>query len=188
MSSSAEIKAANPDAIYLPNYVAEIEQSLGQIKQLGIKAKVLSSDGFSNPEVLSVSGPAANGGIFSGPEESAKSAKTTAFEQAYQQKWGEAPDAFSLNSYDAANIVMDAIQTAYDKASAADQKSLNLDRGLIRDAVASTVNFDGVSGSITFDKASGDVIKNIGISAVENQKFKQLSVYTFKDGNLVQVR
>lgn len=182
-----KIKAANPQAIYLPNYVAEIEQSLSQIKQLGIKAQILSSDGFSNPEVLSVSGAAANGVIFSGPEASAKSAKTTAFEQQYQTKWGEAPDAFSLNSYDAANIIMDAIQTAYNAASPADQKAVKLDRGLIRDAVAKTSSYDGVSGTITFDKI-GDVIKNIGISTVENQKFKQVSVYTVKDGLLSKVQ
>ncbi|HUZ17827.1 MAG TPA: ABC transporter substrate-binding protein [Spirochaetia bacterium] len=183
-----KIKAANPEAIYLPNYVAEIEQCLDQVKQLGIKAKILSSDGFSNPEVLSVSGANANGVVFSGPEQSAKSAKTAAFEQTYKTKWNEAPDAFSLNSYDAANIIMDAIQTAYDNASPSDQKALKLDRGVIRSAVAKTANYDGVSGTITFDKQTRDVVKNIGISTVENQQFKQLEVYTVQEGNLVKVR
>jgi len=182
-----KIKAANPEAIYLPNYVAEIEQCLDQIKQLGINAKILSSDGFSNPEVLSVSGANANGVVFSGPEESAKSAKTTAFESAYNSKWGEDPDAFSLNSYDAANLIMDAIQTAYDKASDADKKALKLDRETIRGTIAGTKDYAGVSGTITFASSNGDVIKNIGISTVENQKFKQVDVYTVIDGQLKKV-
>ncbi|HUX21835.1 MAG TPA: ABC transporter substrate-binding protein, partial [Spirochaetia bacterium] len=182
-----KIKAANPEAIYLPNYVAEIEQCLDQMKQLGITAKVLSSDGFSNPEVLSVSGANANGVVFSGPEESAKSAKTTAFEAAYRTKWGEDPDAFSLNSYDAANLIMDAVQAAYGKASDSDKKALKLDREAIRSAVAGTKDYPGVSGSITFASSNGDVIKNIGISTVDSQKFKQLSVYTVISGKLQKV-
>lgn len=182
-----KIKAANPEAIYLPNYVAEIEQCLDQIKQLGISAKILSSDGFSNPEVLSVSGANANGVVFSGPEESAKSAKTTAFEAAYRTKWGEDPDAFSLNSYDAANLIMDAVQAAYDKAGETDGKALKLDRDVIRSYIAGTKGYEGVSGSITFASSNGDVIKNIGISTVENQKFKQLEVYTVINGKLQKV-
>ncbi len=182
-----KIKATNPQAIYLPDYVAEIAQILAQAKSLGIKAQMLSSDGFSNPEILTLAGANSNGVVFSGPERVTKSAKTEAFEQKYKERWGEGADEFSLNSYDAANLIMDGIQAAYDKASPADKKSLNLNRDLIRDSVAKTHDYQGVSGTITFSSANGDVIKNIGISTVVNQQYKQLEVYTVKDGTLVKV-
>lgn len=183
-----KIKAAKPEAIYLPNYVAEIAQILAQAKNLGIHAQMLSSDGFSNPEILTLAGANANGVVFSGPERVAKSTKTTAFEQKYKAKWGDLPDEFSLNSYDAANLIMDAIQSAYDKASPADKKSFTLNRDLIRDYIAKTHDYQGVSGTITFSTENGDVIKNIGISTVVDQQYKQLAVYTVKEGELAKVQ
>ncbi len=184
------IKGANPDAIYLPNYVAEIAQILQQAKQLGINAKMLSADGFSNPEILDLAGELANGVVFSGPAEEqagTANAKKTAFEQKYQTKWNEGPDSFSLNSYDAANILFDAISSAYQKASASNKASLNLSRDAIQQYVAAVKNYQGVSGEITF-APGGDAIKNVGISTVVDKKYSQLGVYTVRDDKLLQVQ
>ncbi len=178
-----KIKAANPEALFMPNYVAEIAQMLDQAKQLGINAKMLSADGFTNPEILSLAKELANGVVFSGPE----NVDATAFEKKYQDKWGEKPDSFSLNSYDAANIIMDAVQYAYDKASAADKKDFKIDRNLTLEYVKSVKNYKGVSGDITF-APNGDVIKNIGISTVENMQYKPIGVYTVEGNALKQVR
>lgn len=184
------IKAQNPDGIYMPNYVAEIAQILQQAKQLGINAKMLSADGFSNPEILDLAGDLANGVIFSGPAEEkagTENARKSAFEQKYQAKWGEGPDSFSLNSYDAANILFDAIASAYYQASTADKASLNLRRDEIQQYVAAVKGYAGVSGEITFT-ANGDAIKNVGISTVTSRKYAQQGVYTVRDGKLVQVQ
>ncbi|HUX11666.1 MAG TPA: ABC transporter substrate-binding protein [Spirochaetia bacterium] len=181
------IKAANPEAIYMPDYVAEINQILQQAAQLGItKVKMLSSDGFSNPEILQLAGPLANGVVYSGPELE-KNPLQVAFEQKYQAKWTDKPDSFSLNSYDAANILFDAIQAVYDKATPDQQKSLTLDREAIRQYVAGVKGYQGVSGEISF-ASNGDAIKNQGILTVENQQYKQLGVYKIVDNKLVQVK
>ncbi len=181
------IKAANPEAIYMPDYVAEINQILQQTAQLGMtNVKMLSSDGFSNPEILQLAGKLANGVVYSGPELE-KNPLQVAFEKKYQEKWGDKPDSFSLNSYDAANILFDAIQSVYDKASADQQKSLNLDRDAIRQYVAAIKGYTGVSGEISF-APNGDAIKNQGILTVENGQYKQLGVYKIVDDKLVQVK
>jgi len=185
-----KIKALNPEALFIPNYVAEIAQILEQAKQLGLNTKMLSADGFSNPEILELAGDLANGVIFSGPEKedpAQANAKTAAFEKKYEEKWGEKPDSFSLNAYDGANLIMDAIQAAYDKASDADKKALNLDRSLMQKYVAGIKGYMGVSGEITF-APNGDVIKNQGILTAENRQYKQIGVYRIESGKLVKVK
>jgi branched-chain amino acid transport system substrate-binding protein len=179
------IRAENPDAIFLPNYVAEIAQVLEQAEQLGIDAAMLSADGFSNPEIFDLAGPLSNGVIFSGPPAEAGVAedRKQAFEEQYNETYGVGPDSFSYNAYDAANIILDAIQHAYDQANEAQQAELELDPTAIRDYVAGIEGYTGVSGTITFAE-SGDVVKNIGIFDVENQEFEQQGVYTVVDGDL----
>ncbi|WP_455381127.1 ABC transporter substrate-binding protein [Salinispira pacifica] len=181
------IKAANPEAIYMPDYVAEINQILQQAQQLGMtNVKMLASDGFSNPEILQLAGKLANGVVYSGPELE-KNPLQVDFEKKYQDKWGDKPDSFSLNSYDAANILFDAIQSVYDKATPEQQKDLKLDRDAIRSYVAGVKGYKGVSGEISF-APNGDAIKNQGILTVENQQYKQLGVYKIVDNKLVQVK
>ncbi len=179
------IRAENPDAIFLPNYVAEIAQVLEQAEQLGIEAAMLSADGFSNPEIFDLAGPLANGVVFSGPpaDEGGTGGMAAAFEEKYTETYGVGPDSFSYNAYDAANIIMDALQYAFDQANEAQQADLELDPTVVRDYVANVEGYSGVSGTITFGE-SGDVVKNIGILTVEDQSFEQIGVYTVVDGEL----
>jgi branched-chain amino acid transport system substrate-binding protein len=179
------IRAENPDAIFLPNYVAEIAQVLEQAEQLGIDAAMLSADGFSNPEIFDLAGPLTNSVVFSGPPAEGGGARerAEAFEEKYTETYGVGPDSFSYNAYDAANIILDAIQHAYDQAGADAQAALDLDKATIRDYVAGIQGYSGVSGTITFAD-SGDVVKNIGIFEVQNQQFEQTGVYTVVDGQL----
>jgi branched-chain amino acid transport system substrate-binding protein len=182
------IKNLDPDGLFLPNYVAEIAQMLEQAAQLGIEAQLLSADGFSNPEIFDLAGDYVDGVIYSGPEiESAGGASagrgTEAFTAKYTEKYNVGPDSFSLNAYDGANIIFAGIQKAYAAASDADKASLNLDREIIRQAVADTAGYQGVSGEITFD-AIGDVVKNQGILTVQNGAYTQLGVYRVVDEEL----
>ncbi|MFW6362552.1 MAG: ABC transporter substrate-binding protein [Spirochaeta sp.] len=177
------IRSTEPQAIFLPNYVAEIAQILEQADQLGIDAQMLSADGFNNPQIFDLAGPLANGVIFSDSEmqESAE------FRRQFRETYDDDPDGFSFNAYDAANILMDAIAYAYEQASDEDKQSLNLDRSLIRDYVAQTENYDGVSGTISFFP-NGDVIRNIGVSTVEDDEMRDIGVYTMEGDNLVKLR
>lgn len=179
------IRAEQPDAIFLPNYVAEIAQILEQAEQLGIEAAMLSADGFSNPEIFDLAGPLSNGVVFSGPpaDEGGSGDMAAAFEEKYTETYGVGPDSFSYNAYDAANIILDGIQAAYDQASAEAQASLELDPQVVRDYVAGVEGYTGVSGTVTFAE-SGDVVKNIGIFTVEDQSFEQTGVYSVVDGEL----
>lgn len=185
-----KIKGTNPQAIFLPNYVADIAQMLEQSKQLGINVKMLSADGFSNPEIFELAGDQANGVIFSGPPEEneiSESGVKKAFVEKYEQRWGEKPDSFSLNSYDGAKILLSAIEKVFNASTDEERLNLTLDRNKIKDRVARIKNYNGVSGKITF-LDNGDALKNVGVFKVENSEYKQIAVYMIDKGRLVEVK
>jgi hypothetical protein len=96
-------------------------------------------------------------------------------------KWGVDPDAFSQNSYDAANILIGAIEKVYNESSDSDKKAWKLDREKILEAVAATKEFPGVSGKITF--TNNDVRKAVGIYKTENNGTVLLKKYTLDENN-----
>jgi branched-chain amino acid transport system substrate-binding protein len=179
------IKAANPEALFLPNYVAEIAQILEQASALGLKVKILSADGFSNPEILTLAGKYAEGVVFSGAPVAQASEKATAFADTYKKNYNMDADDFAKNAYDATVILLDGLKAAYDKAADADKKALNLDKDAVQASVAATKDFDGVSGKVTFD--GGDVVKNIAINEVKGGKFVAIGQYKVEAGALTKV-
>lgn len=179
-----KLKGANAEALYIPNYVAEIAQILEQAKQLEVKAKIFSADGFSNPQILELAGELANGVTFTQAAEQPASKKRKDFEAKYLAKWGESPDAFSLNAYDGANIIFGAIAETSKKA---EDGTLAIDRAAVRAKVAETKDYDGASGKITFT-SNGDLVVNIGIYVAENGKYKQLKTFTLDGEKLNEVK
>jgi branched-chain amino acid transport system substrate-binding protein len=178
----AKIKGKNPEALYLPNYVAEIAPILDQANKLGIKAKIYSADSFSNPQIFELAGDLADGVIFTQAAEQPASNVRKNFEAKYEKQWGEKPDAFSLNAYDGTNIILKAILAT---AKAGD--GVMIDRDMLRDEIAKTKDYDGASGKITFSD-NGDLLANIGIFAVENKQFKQIKMYKLIGQSLVDVK
>ncbi|PKL18763.1 MAG: ABC transporter substrate-binding protein [Spirochaetae bacterium HGW-Spirochaetae-5] len=179
-----KIKGANPEALYVPNYVAEIAQILEQAKQLGLKTKIYSADGFSNPQIFELAGDLSNGVIYTQAAEQPASQNKINFEAKYQAKWGEKPDAFSLNAYDGAKIILNAIKETSSKGMSG---VLKVDRDKVRDFVAKTKDYDGASGKITFT-ADGDLVANIGIYTVENKQFKQLKMFKLDGEKLAEIK
>ena len=179
-----KIKGTNPEALYVPNYVAEIAQILEQAKQLGLKTKIYSADGFSNPQILELAGDLSNGVIYTQAAEQPASQTKKDFEAKYQAKWGEKPDAFSLNAYDGAKIILNAIKATSSKGMGG---VLKIDRDKVRDLVAKTKDYDGASGKVTFTE-NGDLVANIGIYTVENKKFKQLKMFKLDGDKLIEIK
>ena len=177
-----------PDAIYIPGYVNEISHILQQANDMGIKTNWLAADGFSNPEIFNLAGDLANGVVFSNsPDESSLgNLMKKEFEAKYISTYKVKPDSFSLNSYDAANIIMDAMQFVYNESSPEDQRSGNLNPAKIRNYVAELENYQGVSGKITF-LPNRDVLKNVGIFKADKKEFVQQGIYVIKDNQLLEV-
>jgi len=178
-----KIKGTNPEALYIPNYVAEIAQILEQAKQLGLKVKIYSADGFSNPQIFDLAGDLANGVIFTQAAQQPASKTRTDFEAKYQSRWSDKPDAFSLNAYDGARIILNAIKAVAQKSG----DSLLINRDKMREIVAKTKDFDGASGKITF-ATDRDLISNIGIYTVEKKKYKQIKMFQLDGEKLIEIK
>jgi branched-chain amino acid transport system substrate-binding protein len=174
-----KIRAANPDAIYIPNYTAEMAQILEQASQLGITTPFLSGDGFSNPEIYDLAPAYTDGIIYVGPTQVKESDAYLKFVDAYKAKWGFAPDSFATNAYDAAYILFDAFESVYAKTGKFDRKD-------VRDAVAATKDFSGVTGTINFAD-NGDLVAYQGVYLVKGTTPNYLGAYTVVDGKLVSV-
>jgi len=185
-----KIKGTNPEALYMPCYTAEMAQILEQAKQLGLNVKIISSDGYSSPEIFTLAKDLANGVIFANSAEDtgSKNDIRSSFEAKYLKKWGEKPDAFSLNSYDAANMIINAVEKSYLLAKKDGVEEVAISRDQIREIVAGTENYEGVSGNITFMKNSGDAIKNVGIFIADKNEFKQLAVYKIANDELLEIK
>ncbi|MBP2654332.1 MAG: ethanolamine utilization protein EutJ [Firmicutes bacterium] len=155
-----KIKGTNPDILFLPNYFNEVPLQIQQALKLGLTAKILGSDGWDNPELIKMGGSAMEGTYFSNhysPDIDRSASKD--FIAKYQKKYNIMPDAAAALTYDSCYLLFKAIE----KAGKADPTA-------IRDAIAATKNFSGVTGDISYD-GSGDPVKGAVIIKIENGKF-----------------
>jgi len=153
------IKAAGPDVVFLPGYYPEVGIILKQARQLGITVPFIGCEAWDSPTLLQVAGKAADGCYFSNQFSAGDpSPVVQKFAAVYREKFGNLPDNFAALGYDAANVVLDAIKRADSTNSTA-----------IRDAIAQTKDFTGVSGNITID-ARRNASKPVVILAIKPQQ------------------
>ncbi|MCJ7789139.1 MAG: ABC transporter substrate-binding protein [Candidatus Atribacteria bacterium] len=153
------IKAANPEVIFLAAYYAAAALEAKQARALGITVPFVGADGWDSSELTKLAGDAINGGYFCNhysPDDPRPINQN--YLKKYKEAYGETPDALATLAYDAALILIDSIQRAGSTDGAA-----------IRDAMAAT-NMECVSGQITFDE-NRNPIKSAAIIKVENGKF-----------------
>jgi branched-chain amino acid transport system substrate-binding protein len=137
------IKAAKPDAMFVPGYYAEVSLIAKQARLLGIKAPLLGGDGWVGDSLLKVAGNALDGSFFSCHFSSDdKSPVVQGFVEKFKAKYnGETPDDMAALGYDSAMILADAIKRA---GSTEPEK--------LREAIAATKDHQGITGKITLDE------------------------------------
>lgn len=161
----ASAMAEEPDAIYTPGYFGDAALLAKQARELGFEGPLMGGDAWEAPELIEIAGSAAEGLVFSTHyhPDAELSPASKPFVEAFEAKYGERPSAFAALGYDAYMLVVDAIE----RAGSFDPKA-------IRDAMASTENFPGVTGTITFDE-NGDAVKDAVILTVQGGEFKYLT-------------
>ena len=135
------IRAARPDVVYVPGYYQEVALIVKQDRQLGLNMPFVGCDSRANQALLEIGGKAIDGCYFTNhfsPDDPSPMVKE--FVEKYKAKYGSPPDTFSALGYDAARLLADAIK----RAGSTDAKDL-------RDALAKTSGFEGVTGQISFD-------------------------------------
>jgi branched-chain amino acid transport system substrate-binding protein len=154
------IRGVKPDAVYVPGYYQEVALIVKQGRQIGLTMPFIGCDGWANQALVAVGGKAIDGCYFTNhfsPDDQAPIVKS--FVTKYQEKYGTLPDTFAALGYDAARLLAEAIQRAGSPNSQA-----------IRDALAKTTGFEGVTGQISFD-ANRNASKPGLIVTVKDGKF-----------------
>jgi len=157
------IKASKPDAIFVPGYYGEVSLIARQAKQLGIKVPLLGGDGWVGDSLLKVAGNALDGSFFSAHFSAEdKTPAVQDFVKKYQAKYGAVPDDMAALGYDSAMILVDAIKRAG-----------TTDGPKLRDAIAATKDFKGITGVITIDDKR-NASKPAVIMTIDNASMKFL--------------
>jgi len=155
------IKAANPQAIFIPCYYTEAALICVQARQLGINIPLFGGDGWEAPELLEIGGPAMEGTYYSTHFSATDTRpKVQSFVQSFKTKFGETPDSMAALGYDSVLVLADAIRRAG-----------STDGTKIRDALAQTKDLDGVTGKTTLD-AQRNAPKPAVIITIKNGKFQ----------------
>lgn len=144
------IKGLNPDVIFVPGYYNDVGLIAKQARDRGITVPLIGGDGWDSAQLYVIGGSALNGSFFTNhysPYDT--DPKVVKFVNDYKARYNSVPDALAATAYDAALIMFDAVKRA--KALTGPD---------IRDAMAATKDFPGVTGNVTFNE-NRDAVKPI---------------------------
>lgn len=150
------IKSANPQVLFVPGFYTDAGQIALQARDLGIDCPLVGGDGWDSPTVIAIGGKAVNGCYFSDHYFVGEPRPAVhRFVGEINKRTGKNPDANSALGYDALHILVNAIA-----------KAGSLDRKAIRDQIATTKDYDGVSGVITMGP-DRDPIKPVAMIKID---------------------
>jgi branched-chain amino acid transport system substrate-binding protein len=155
------IKPLSPDIIYAPNYYAEEALLARQMQELGLKVPILTGDGAQVSDLIKIGGPAVEGMYFTAHfhREAVNTPLAQEFIKAYEGDTKREVDAFAALGGDCYFLLVSALEWAQ-----------TLEGPKLRQALAQTKDFPGVSGSITMGP-DNNPIKEVNILKVQGGKF-----------------
>ena len=135
------IKSAGPDIVFAPGFYTTAPLVAREVKRAGIGATLMGSDGWDSPELMKGGSDVFEGVYFAnhfwvGSDDPL----VKKFVSDYRAKYGVDPDALAATAYDATRMLCDAFKRAKSNTSAD-----------LRNALADTKDFPGVTGKITLD-------------------------------------
>jgi branched-chain amino acid transport system substrate-binding protein len=155
------IKARNPEAVVVPGYYTEAGLIARQARELGIKVPLIGGDGWESEQLIAIGGEALNGCYYSNhwaldyPDP-----RLQEFLKNYRASFKSDPDAIGGLAYDATMVLFAAMErlaeqdpTAFKglSSSKAGSEARKAACHKLRDLIAGTSEFAGVSGTITLD-------------------------------------
>jgi branched-chain amino acid transport system substrate-binding protein len=156
-----KLRGRNPDAVFYGGMDATGGPLLKQGRELGIKAVFSFGDGACTDKMKELAGDAAEGLLCSQAGIPVEAADKK-FLEAYKKKFNADPILYSPFTYDAANMLIQAMQ----KANSSDPKKYL--------PVLQKLDFSGATGKIAFDD-KGD------------RKDAEMTIFTMKGGKLAPV-
>ncbi|MGN0940538.1 MAG: ABC transporter substrate-binding protein [Selenomonadaceae bacterium] len=157
-----KLKTANADVMFVPAYYEEVGKIVKQAREIGITTPILGTDGWDDPKVADIAGKDALNKTYFSTHYSDKDESVKPFIDAFNKKYGHAPNVFAALGYDAGKMLIDAIKRAGSD-----------DPAKITKALAETKDLKAGTGTLTMDK--------------NHNPIKQAVILENKDGDRVMV-
>lgn len=156
----SRVSSRSPDVVFLAGEQDDAGNLVKDFPKYGLgMAQFLGGDGIDNNEFIKIGGPNTEGAVVI----SSSPIVDVDFLRRYKDYFGEEATGYAANSYDATNILINAIKKVKEK-----------DPGKVAREVAQTMDFKGVTGSITFDNKGDLTSKGFVLSKVVKGKFEFL--------------
>ncbi len=160
------IDESNADGVVVWGDAKEAGLILKQMREMGMKQRVFGAFRVYGEELFRQAAASAEGLEFVFPfDPNRDDPLWKGFEQRFAGKYGQRPDAFAALAFDAMGVLLHSICEA------------GLNRGKIRDALAATEHYRGVTGGMTFDPNSKNVV-SLYLGTIHNGKaeFRQYAM------------
>ncbi|MBN2397907.1 MAG: ABC transporter substrate-binding protein [Deltaproteobacteria bacterium] len=160
----SSIMAAKPDVLYLPLSYPEIVRICRQSEDMGINTPIISSVGAHTPEFITAGGNSVEGVMVTSDfsKEVVSSDIATAYLDAHEKGTGTPAVRFNVLGADAYLLLIDAIERTRSTAGTK-----------IRQALAATKRFNGISGVMDMDRG-GNAVKGVLMLRVKGEEFRYL--------------
>jgi len=142
------LQRERPDVVLFAGYPDEGAVFVQQLAQAGLKVLLLAPDSFASEDAASAvagSGMVVASVFF--PDSPVP--RVRAFVREFRNRYGRQPDAFAAQTYDAVKLVAVAVKRLGTGVLGPQDR---VDRAKLREALASTHDYPGVTGTITFDR------------------------------------
>jgi len=158
-----KIKSRKPEFLYSPNYYTASAPIMMQAKELGLQVPTGGGDGWDSPKLVEIGGEDVEGGMFTNHfSKEDPRPEVQNFIEKYKEKYEAEPDALASLAYDAAFVLLSAIE-----------KAGSLEGSDIRDALK-TMQINGVTGNISFDE-NRNPVKSVVILQIKDGQQKYLT-------------
>ena len=167
------IAEEDPDAIYfggiIENNAAQLIRDKVGAGMDNDEVAFIGPDGIFVDELLQQAGDAAEGiyVTFGGLPEEELSAEGQEFVETYEQKYDEPIQPYTAYAYEAANVMLDAIERASEEAGGDVP-----DREAVVEEIFATEDYEGVLGTWSFDEDGDTTLTELSILRVEDGEFQ----------------
>ncbi len=162
----SKIKELNPDLLFASGYYFQTGPIVNQAREIGLTATILGEEGADSPKFLEIAGKAAEGFVLvTNLNRDDPRADVKHFLQQYESRFKIQPDMVGASAYDAFMLICQAIEKA---GSTAGPK--------IRQALAGTRDYNGLTGALKGFTDEGEVIKEVQVQVVKDGRFRHFGV------------
>jgi branched-chain amino acid transport system substrate-binding protein len=162
----SKLKSVNPDLVYWGGLHDTGGLILRQMRDQGLKTPLMGGDGMADDEFASIAGPGAEGTLMTFSPDPRTNPKNKEIVDLFRKKRGFEPQAYTLYSYAAVQIIKQAAEAAK-----------SLDPKKVAEIMHSGKVFNTVLGDVSFDK-KGDIT---GYTVAGKTKDRYV-LYTWKKG------